>query len=159
MKQGSTIFLKAVLIGIGLTAGAVSVLVLPGVAARDAAAHPETAYLQYPFLACAFTLSALFISAVYQAYKVLGYIDRNQVYSELSVLSLRTIKRCAAAVCVLIAAGSLFVICFMEGDRAGVLMLGFIGTFVSGVIAAFAAVMQKIFKDGIELKSENELII
>ena len=97
-KQGSTIFLKVVIFLIGIAVLAVCIFGLPGVASRDAAAHPETAYLQYPFLVYAYVLCIPFYVALYQAFKLLTYIDKNKAFSELSVRALRYIKYCAITI-------------------------------------------------------------
>jgi hypothetical protein len=84
-KQGSTIFLKVVIFLFGITVLALCIFWLPGIASRDAEANPETDYLQYPFLVCAYVLSIPFFVALYQTFKLLIYIDRNKAFSELSV--------------------------------------------------------------------------
>jgi hypothetical protein len=38
-------------------------------------------------------------------------------------------------------------------------MLGLIGTFASSVIATFTVVLQKLLKEAIKIKSENELTL
>jgi len=88
-KQCSTIFLKVVIFLIGITALALCIFWLPWIASRDGEANPETAYLQYPFLVCAYVLAIPFFVALYQAFKLLTYIDKNKVFSELSVRALR----------------------------------------------------------------------
>jgi hypothetical protein len=158
-KQGSTIFLKVVIFLIGITVLALCIFWLPGIASRDAEANPETAYLQYPFLVCAYVLSIPFFVALYQAFKLLTYIDRNKAFSELSVRALRYIKYCAITISILIVVGIIFVVLFIEGDVAGVIGLGIMCTFASSVIATFAAVLQKLLKEAIDIKSENDLTV
>lgn len=158
-KRGSTNFLKVVVFLIGIVVLALCIFGLPGIASRDAEANPETAYLKYPFLVCAYVLSIPFFVALYQAFKLLTYIDRNKAFSELSVRALRYIKYCAITISVLIVLGIIFVILFIEGDRAGVIMLGLICTFASSVIATFAAVLQRLLQEAIYIKSENDLTV
>ncbi|QWU13782.1 Protein of unknown function [Paenibacillus sophorae] len=159
MKRGSTFFLKGVVVLIGITALALCIFWLPGIASRDAEANPETAYLQYPFLVCAYVLSIPFFVALYQAFKLLSYIDRNKAFSELSVRALRYIKYCAITISILIVSGIIFVVFFIEGDVAGVIALGLMCSFASSVIATFAAIIQKLLKDAIDIKSENDLTV
>ncbi|MGI0013484.1 MAG: DUF2975 domain-containing protein [Nitrososphaera sp.] len=127
MKQGSTLFLKVVISLIGIAALAVCIFWLPGIASRDAAAHPELAYQQYPFLAYAYILGITFFVALYQAFKLLIYIDGNKAFSELSVRALRYIKYCAITISTLMVAGivTLMVLSFGKGeDIAGIVMSG-----------------------------------
>jgi biopolymer transport protein ExbB/TolQ len=44
-------------------------------------------------------------------------------------------------------------------DIAGVISLGLMLTFTSLVIAVFAAVLQKLLKNAIDIKSENDLTV
>lgn len=94
-----------------------------------------------------------------QAFKLLTYIDRNKAFSVLSVRALRYIKYCAITICVLIILGIIFVILFIEGDRTGVIMMGLICTFASSVIATFAAVLQRLLQEAIDIKSDNDLTV
>ncbi|MFC0393996.1 DUF2975 domain-containing protein [Paenibacillus mendelii] len=67
MKQGSTFFLKIAVFIAGTPVLALCIFGLPWIAAKDAAAHPETAYLQYPFLIGAYITVTPFFVALYQA--------------------------------------------------------------------------------------------
>jgi len=158
-KQSATLFLKAVLVLIGSAALAFCIFGLPGMASRDAAAHPETAYLQYPFLLCAYILFVPFFVALYQTFKILSYIDRNQAFSELAVSALRSIKHCAAAISFFFLAGLFSLAFFIGEDIAGMITLCLICVFASSAVAAFAAVLQKLLQDAISIKSENNLTV
>ena len=48
---------------------------------------------------------------------------------------------------------------FIEGDRAGVVMLGLLSILASSVIATFAAVLQKLLQEAIDIKLENDLTV
>ncbi|NMD68653.1 DUF2975 domain-containing protein [Bacillus sp. DNRA2] len=162
MKQGSTLFLKTVIYIIGIAVLALCIFGLPELAAKDAAAHPETAYLQYPFLIGAYILVTPFFVALYQALKLLSYIGQNKAFTELSVKALIYIKRCAITISTIIIAGLITVIVLFGGkgeDITGLISLGLILTFASMVITVFAAVLQKLFQEAIEMKSENDLIV
>lgn len=160
MKRGSTLFLKGVVCLIGAIVLALCIFKLPGMAHRDAIAHPETAYLQYPFLVCAYILSIPFFVALYHAFKLLTYIDQNRAFSELSVRTLRYIKYCAVTISVLMAAGMIIsVAIFIGDDIAGVISLGLMITLASGAVATLAAVLQKLMQSAIDIKSENDLTV
>lgn len=161
-KQASTIFLKVVIFLIGIPVLALCIFWLPEVASRDAAAHPETAYLQYPFLVGAYALSIPFFVALYQAFKLLAYIDRNNAFSELSVRPLRYIKYCAITISTLIVVGIISVVILVAGkgeDITGFISLGFMLTFASMVITVFSAVLQRLLQEALDIKSENDLIV
>lgn len=162
MKHGSTLFLKIAVFIIGTPVLALCIFWLPGIAARDAAAHPETAYLQYPFLIGAYITVTPFFVALYQALKLLSYIDQNKAFSELSVRALKYIKYCAITISTLIVVGIISGVILFAGkgeDITGFISLGLILTFASMVIAVFAAVLQRLLKDAIDIKSDNDLTI
>jgi Protein of unknown function (DUF2975) len=161
-KRGSTTFLKVVIFLIGIAVLAVCIFVLPGVASRDATAHPDTAYLQYPFLVYAYVLCIPFYVVLYQAFKLITYIDKNKAFSELSVRALRYIKHCAITISVLIVVGIIISVAIFYGsgeDITGIIMLALISIFASSVIATFAAVLQRLLQEAIDIKSENDLTV
>ena len=160
MRRGSTLFLKVVIFLIAIAALAVCIFLLPDVAARDAANHPETAYLQYIFLVCAYILSIPFFVALYQAFKLLTYIDGNKAFSELSVRALRYIKYCAMTISILMVGGiTTSLVIFFGEDMASIVSGGLMITFASSVVATFAAVLQKLVQTAIDIKSENDLTV
>ena len=158
MNRGSTIFLRVVISLIAIAALAVCIFGLPPMVAREAAKTPETASLVYLFLAGAYVLAILFFVALYQAFQLLTYIDRDKAFSELSVRALRHIKHCAIAISALMVAGiaALMALSFGKGeDIAGIVAMGLLITFASSVVAAFAAVLQKQVQKAIDIKKEG----
>lgn len=158
-KKASTLFLKAVLVFVGLVVLAICIFGLPYVVAQDAAQHPETAYLQYPFLIAAYLFFVPFFIALYQTFKLLTYIDRNEAFSEGSIRTLKVIKYCALATLAFIVLGELATMLFIDDDITHIITLGVIGGFASSVIAVFAALLQKLLKNAIEIKQENDLTV
>ena len=108
MKRSSTIFLQivSVLIGIGALA---FLLWEPHLEGRNAHATPFEIYFKDPFLAYAYVASIPFFTALYQAFKVLGYAGQNKVFSPAAVKALRTIKYCAIALIGFVAVGEIFI--------------------------------------------------
>src|SRR5215510_1099933 len=97
MERGSILFLKAVLVLVGI--GALALLLWePHIEGRNAHATLFEIYFKDPFLAYAYIASIPFFVALYQAFKLLGYIGQNQVFSLNSVRALRAIKYCAIAI-------------------------------------------------------------
>jgi len=159
-RQASTLFLKAVLLLIGGVALAICIFALPEIAAMDARQHPETAYLQYPFLIAAYIFFMPFFIALYQTFKLLTFIDRGEEFSDVAVNALKTIKYCALTIIAFIVLGELATIALIRGeDITHIITIGVLITFGSSVIAIFAGLLQKLLKDAIRMKSENELIV
>ncbi|MBT2701432.1 DUF2975 domain-containing protein, partial [Bacillus sp. ISL-40] len=132
---------------------------LPEIAIRDARVHPDTAYFLIPFLVCAYGFCITFSVVLYQAFKLLTYIERNNAFSELSLKSLKVIKKCAFTVIFFIVLGivSLKVLSKVTGDDpAGPISLGLMSILATSIIAAIVDVLQKPIKNILELKPKND---
>lgn len=160
MKRSSTIFLQVVivLIGIGVLA---LMLWEPHLEGRNVNATPFEIYFKDPFLAYAYTASIAFFVALFQAFKLLGYIRANQVFSPRAVKALRTIKYCALTLVAFIAGAEAFFFIVQSGkeDIAGGVVIGLVMIFISVVVATAAAVFEKLLQSAVEIKSENDLTV
>jgi len=143
-----------VLIGIGALA---LLLWEPHVEGRNAHATLFQIYFKDPFLAYAYLGSIPFFVAVYQTFKVLGYIGQNKAFSQPAVKALRTIKFCALATIVFVAGAEIFIMLNDSDDRAGGVFMGVLITFGSLIIATTAAMFERIFQNALDTKSENDL--
>ncbi len=157
MKR-ETLFLTAVVYLIGISILALCIFGLPWIAKEAAEHYPD--YWLYPVLAGLYTAALPFFFALYQTLKLLSCIDRNVAFSELSVKALKNIKYCAIAISILFAACMPFLYLMAQKDDApGIVALGSVIAFASIVIAVFAAVLQKLLKNAIAIKSENDLTV
>lgn len=78
----------------------------------------------------------------------------------MSVKVLKNIKYCAIIISALYVAGMPILYLMAERDDApGIIVIGLIIIFASMVIAVFAAVLQKLLKEAIDIKSENDLTV
>ncbi|MED4285175.1 DUF2975 domain-containing protein [Priestia megaterium] len=153
VKRGSTTFLKVIIILAGIAVLALCIR-LPEIAVRDARVHPDTAYFLIPFLICAYGFCIAFSIALYQGYKLLTYIEKNNAFSELSLKSLKVIKKCVFTVIFLILLGivSLMVLAKTTGDdAAGPISLSLMSILAASIIAAIVEVLQKPLKNIVEL--------
>jgi hypothetical protein len=160
MRKGSTIFLQAVIVLIGL--GSLSLLLWePHVEGRNVHATLFQIYFNDPFLAYAYTGSVAFFVALYQAFTLLGLVGRGEVFSRRSVKALRTIKYCGMVLVGFLAGaeGYFFIVRRSQDDIAGGVMMGLVLIFASVVVATAAAVFERILQSAVELKSENDLTV
>ncbi|MDQ0171470.1 DUF2975 domain-containing protein [Paenibacillus tundrae] len=158
MKRGSTFLLKIAVFFIGMPALALCVLGIPWLANHPV--NPVYAGLLYPILIILFVTLVPFFVALYYAFRLLIYIDKNNAFSNNSVLALKKIKFCATIITALYVVILPFVFLVAEKDDApGLILMGMVPIFASMVIAVFAAVLQMLLKEAIEIKSENDLII
>jgi cellulose synthase/poly-beta-1,6-N-acetylglucosamine synthase-like glycosyltransferase len=155
MKR-ETLFLRTVIFLIGTPILGLCLFLLyklPGL-------NPAYASLLYPVLIIMLMAALPFFYALYQTLKLLSYIDKNIAFSDLSVKSLKSIKFCAIAISALYALNLPFLFRLAEADDApGALALGLVIAFASVAIAVFAAVLQKLLENAIEIKAENDLTV
>jgi len=156
VKKGSTTFLKVIIFLVGMAVLALCIW-LPEMAVRDAKVHPNTAYFLIPFVVCAYGFFITFLIVLYQVFKLLTYIERNNAFSELSLRSLKVIQNCAVTVIffIVLGIGNLMLLAKVTGeDAAGPISLSLMGILVTSTIAAFINVLQKPIK---HLLKENEI--
>src|SRR3989344_5908667 len=118
MKQGSTLFLKVVIYLIGLAILGLCVI-LGGVSISG------NAGMFLPVTLIMLVAALPFFFGLYQGLLLLGYIEKNIAFSELSVKAIQNIKYCAFAISVLYAAGMPYIIYVADKDDApGAVLMG-----------------------------------
>ncbi|AXN37254.1 DUF2975 domain-containing protein [Peribacillus butanolivorans] len=160
MKRGTTLFLKIAVILIGIPVLALCIFLVPEIAKFAAELYPDMTYIKYLVLIDLYASAIPFYFALFQAFKLLSYIDKNKAFSELSVRALTKIKYCAITISILYVVGMpLFYLIAELDDAPGVILIGLVIIFASMVIAVFAAVLQRLLQEAIDIKSENDLIV
>jgi hypothetical protein len=159
MKRSSTIFLQGVVVLIGIVALAIMIR-FPLTEGRAVNLDLFHIYAD-PFLIYGYFASIAFFVALYQAFRLLGYIGQNKVFSFESVKSLKNIKYCAIILGILIVGAGLYIRIFhaSDDDPAGFLAICIVTTFISIVIATAAAVLERLLQNAIDIKSENDLTV
>ncbi len=159
MKRGSTIFLRVVIILIGIVA-LVVLIRFPLTEGRAVNLDLFSIYAD-PFIVYGYVASIPFFVALYQAFKLLGHIGQNKVFSLSSVRALRTIKYCAIIQSALIVMAVLYIRIFhvKDDDPAGFIAISILATFISIIIATAAAVFERFLQNAIDIKSENDLTV
>lgn len=160
MKRGSTLFLKIAVFLIGTPILALCLFGLPMVAKEAVDSYSEFAYVLYGILIVMYISAIPFFIALYQAFKLLSYIDKNKAFADISVKALKNIKYCAISISSFYVVGMpLFYFMAEVDDAPGIIVIGLIIIFASLVIAVFAAVLQRLLKEAIAIKSENDLTV
>ena len=159
MKKVTTFFLKLAVILIGIPVLAFCIFLAPKIGDFAGDLYPEMAYLKSLVLILLYGAALPFYFALYQAFNLLRYIEENTAFSELSVKALKNIKCCAITISGWYALGlPLFLFIGKKVDPP----IGFVGLiiiFASLVIAVFAAVLQRLLQEAINIKSENDLTV
>lgn len=154
MKNTSTLFLKLVLVGIAVVVLAICVAGIPYLLVDD-----RTGYYR-PILFGLYLPAIPFFLALFQSWKILAFIDKNQPFSELSVQAFKKIKYCGFAISVLFMLGMPYIFYAADRDDApGVVLIGLIIIFASFVIGTFAAVLQRLIQNALDIKQENDLTV
>lgn len=158
LRKSSIIFLQVVIVLIGI--GALALLLWePHVEGRNAHATLFEMYFKDPFLAFVYIGSVPFFVALYKAFRVLGYAAQNKIFTQAAVKDLRTIKYCAITIIGFVVVEEIFIMLGNSDDRAGGVFMGILITFGSIVIAAAAAVFERIVQNAVDIKSENDLTV
>ncbi|WP_226577518.1 DUF2975 domain-containing protein [Halobacillus litoralis] len=160
MKRGTTIFLKLSVILIGIPILVMCIFVVPEIAKYASDLLPGIPVINTFVLLFMYLPALPFYFALYQAFKLLSHIDKNQAFSDLSVHSLKLIKFSAGiiSICYVFFMPLLYMIA-EAGDAPGFIAIGMVIIFAAMVIAVFAAVLQRLLQEAIRIKSENDLTV
>ncbi len=154
MKKGSTLFLRGTIFIIGAGVLALCVTVLPMGLMTDKTGGYA------PIIVGMYIAAIPFFIALYQSFKLLGLIDKGTAFSLLAVEALKVIKYCAAIISCLYVLGMPYIFIVADKDDApGVVAIALVIIFASAVIGVFAALLEKLLQNVIEIKSENELTV
>ena len=159
MNRNSILFLKVVIVALGVVALSIMIR-FPLTEGRAVNLDLFSIYAD-PFIIYGYLASIAFFVALYQAFKLLGYIGQNKVFSLNSVKALRNIKYCAIILSILIVMAGLYIRIFhaTDDDPAGFLAMCIVTTFISIVIVTAAAVFERTLKSAVDIKSENDLTV
>ncbi len=161
MNKSSTIFLQVVVVLIGIVALAIMIR-FPLTEGRATNLDLFSIYAD-PFIIYGYLSSITFFAALYQAFKLLGYVRQNKVFSRSSARALRNIKYCAIIQSVLIVIAAIYIRVSFNGnsddDPAGFIAVSIVATFISIAVAATAAVFERTLQSAVDIKSENDLTV
>jgi hypothetical protein len=160
MKLDSAFFLKVVILLTAITALA-GMILIPPTEGRAVELDLLSIYSD-PFLIYLYVASMPFFVALWQAFKLAGYLDKNLIFTQAAVRSIAKIKMCALLFTGFMLVAILFIFVNSKAtndDGAGAIVVGLVVTFASGVITTASTVFQKLLQNAIDIKTENDLII
>ncbi|NQD64834.1 DUF2975 domain-containing protein [Bacillus haikouensis] len=158
MKQITIVFLKSAIIILGLVVLCISIFGLPKIAAFPAEANPEYAYLKWPVMLGLYITEIPFYLALYQSFKLVGFINQRIVFSEEVVRNLKLIKLNAWSITLLYSAGAILLLT-QNALHPGIAIAGIVIIFASVTISVFVSVLLEVLNHALELKSENNLTV
>ena len=163
MKQVSTLFLKIAVITIGIPVLALCVFVLPkfaNVAFSHAASGDTLGYIVLSILVVMYVSTIPFYMGLYQTLNLLRYIEKDQAFSQVSVISLKKIKNYAKIISGLyVIVLPLVYILAQWDDAPGLILIGVVIIGASFAVAVFASVLQRLLQKAIDIKEENDLTV
>jgi len=98
--------------------------------------------------------------AVHALWMFLGLVDRDEAFSEGTVRLLRRIRLCfgAMAACLLVSVVAVCLALLPHGS-ASVPLAWFGGEVVAVFLFTFAALLERLFSNAVELRQDNELTV
>jgi len=160
-KKGSTLLLKTALIFMMLIVLILAVFGLPNFYKGALSEFPYAPNSILGIVIIMYATTIPYFWVLWQSWKLLVFIDHNKGFSQLSVKALRNIKR-ASFIGGLLFMGGFVPLLYpiAEGDDApGLLVYGFLFACIPFVVAVFAAILEKLFQNAVDMKSENDLTI
>ena len=158
MKRVSTLFLKLIVLLIA-TVVLTWMIVFPRLEGRATNLDLISIYTD-PFIIYGYVASIPFFVALFQTLKLLGYVERDTVFSQTAIRAVRIVKYCALATIVFLVLAILYIRVMAQGDDpAGPTMLGLVAVLTFVVIATAAGVFQKLLQNAVDIKSENDLTV
>lgn len=153
LKHGSTLFLKSVIYLFGLAILGLCAILIGMISSGNAGMY-------FPVMLVMLVAAIPFFYGLYQGLLLLRYIDQGTAFSENSVRAIKTIKYCAAGISALYALSMPVVASVAEKDDApGMVLIVLVFIFAPLVTSVFAAVLEKLLRNAIDIKSENDLTV
>jgi hypothetical protein len=160
MKKSSTLFLKIAVFIIALLALGGCFLMYAVIFGDAADEGIHTTLFEHPLLVAVYATVIPFMIALVHAFKILRYIDQRKAFSDLSIKALKNIKICAYTISGIYFVSLPFFLRLAEAEDApGVVIMGLVLVGAAIVVAVFAALLQKLLRNAIEMKNENELTV
>lgn len=158
MKKKETLFLKLVIILIIISV--ITFLIYFTIPLKNelSQSYEERDFL--PIFSVIYLSAVPFLYGLYQSFRLLTFVDRNKAFSTLAISSLKRIKLSSLAISAIFTIHLPFIFKIADMDDApGLILIALIIIFATFVVATFAAVLQKILQNALEIKSENELTV
>lgn len=160
MKLGSTHFLRLIILLLGTGVLALCIFALPAMWQGGSVEFPEASYAILLIMIGLYVTAVPFFIGIWQTFKLLRYIDQNKAFSELSVQALRNIKYCAAIIAILYVGGVPLLFPIAQADDApGLILMGTGIACAPIAVTIFAAILQRLLQNAIDIKAENDLTV
>lgn len=150
--------LKASLVIVSIIILMLCIFWLPYMARSTVELFPEVSYLKYPILFGIYLTCIPFYIGIFQTFKLLRLIEKEDAFTDDASKSLRVITLSSICVIVLYIMG----IVYLDIENAlppGLVLLGLTIIFAAFIIAVFSATLKALLIKVIKIKNENDLTI
>lgn len=153
LTRTSTNILRLAVLTIGGIVSAAAVYLLPALIAEDDTPFVLTLLLLY-------LTTIPFYTALFKALELLSLIDKNKAFSHTTIAALSVIKKCALTFGGIYAIMPLFLYPIAQSDDApGLMVFPLFIAFAAFVVGTAVAVMERLLREAIRMKSENDLTV
>lgn len=159
--KGSTLLLKATLVFMGLLVLAFVIFALPNLYTGALAEFPYAPNSILGIVIVLYVVAIPYFIVLVQSWKLLVLIDHNNSFSKFSVTAFKNIKYASLVGGLVLLLGFvplLYPIAEVD-DAPGLLLYGFLVACIPFVVSVFAAILQKLFQNAVDIKFENDLTI
>lgn len=153
MKNISTYFLRFMSFVFGLGVLALCIFALPSIWKGGSIEFPEASLAIYFIVIGLYVTAIPFFFGLWQVYKLLGYIDKDSIFSELSLGALRKIKYSAGVIALLYVGGVPLLLPIAEADDApGLILIGMGIALIPVTVTVFSMILEKLLKQVVQMK-------
>lgn len=160
-KKGSTLLLKVALVFMALFVLLLAVFALPSFYKSGLVEFPSIPNVILGIVIAMYAVTVPYFLVLWQSWKLLVFIDQNKGFSEYSIKAFRAIKIASLIGGLILMIGFvplLYPIAEAE-DAPGLLVYGFLFACIPFVVSVFASLLEKLFQNALDMKSENDLTI
>lgn len=160
MERVSTFFLRGAVAAIAAVTLAFCIFALPALWMGAAGEFGVAARAVYGVVIAMYAAATPFWIGLYQAWRLLGFIDKRTAFSRASTKALQTVTYCAAIISVIFAVSlPMFYVWAQHTDAPGLIVIGMFFVGASLTVAVFATVLGRLFLEAAHIKSENDLTV
>lgn len=159
MKK-ETLLLKLAIVALSVPILAICIYLLPRLTTGVVQTYPLLASFKLPFVFAVYLTALAFFNILYQAFRILALIEKNQAFSHHARIAIQQIKFSALGIALIYSSTlPLFYFVADHEDAPGILVIGLVLVFAALVVAAFAGVLQRLVSNALEIKSEMDLTV
>ena len=121
---------------------------------------PDYAYAVYAVFVAMYIAAVPYFVGLFQAWRVLSYIDKGVAFSVESVRALKVIAYCAAAIsAVYVVTMPFFYVWGERDDAPGLIVIGMVLVGAPLVVSIAMATLARLLSEVVKIKSENDLTV